>query len=334
VELVEPTKIKSSRRNTRNTCSGGIELKKISQFVWRCFTFHSSILHKMEDWKVKQLCDNIEKSCRPRDEINLATFCNKHPNIYGNKASDLRRAVQKKFDLIKRKTIQQYAHFLDSLEVSHGTATSRELRCAAFNQEPATLRELEPQVEVEAAEAESAMTEQESVTEESNSEELESAFGNLSIRKATAPPPPTATVKVTPSKRPPTFSLFSSPAAHTTMFSSPAGSMMSPDGNGSAFTPSTWNSNLGSKANPYQIHVDTKHPERNREFDVEFVAQIQHKNYTQSSFHIRTQMAVQDRESWEATVYTGDPNLENRAILIRAHLVPFGFLKPTDIMMS
>jgi hypothetical protein len=61
----------------------------------------------MEEWKVKQLCDNIEKTCRPRDKINLASICNKHPNLYGDKASDERQAVQKKFNFLKRKTIQQ-----------------------------------------------------------------------------------------------------------------------------------------------------------------------------------------------------------------------------------
>jgi hypothetical protein len=87
----------------------------------------------MEYWKVKQLCDDIKRSCRPRNEINLASICNKHPNIYGDPASDERRAVQRKFDLLKRKTIQQYAHFLDKLELPHGAATLRELRRAAFN---------------------------------------------------------------------------------------------------------------------------------------------------------------------------------------------------------
>jgi hypothetical protein len=44
---------------------------------------------------------------------------------------------------------------------------------------------------------------------------------------------------------------------------------------------------------------------------------MEHNNYTRSGFHIWTQTAVQDLDLWEATVYTSDPNLQNRAILIK-----------------
>jgi hypothetical protein len=156
----------------------------------------------MEVWKVKQLCDDIEKTCRSRDEINLVvSLCNQHPNLYGEKAYDKRRAVQKKFDLLKRKTIEQYAQFLDKLEVSHGAATLRELRGAAFKKDSSA------STSTATATDDNDSTEVHNKTDKNNSTttgDLETLVASLSI----AEPPAAAT----PVKTPSPFIRFSSPA--------------------------------------------------------------------------------------------------------------------------
>jgi hypothetical protein len=273
----------------------------------------------MEEWKVKQLCDDIELSGRPRDEINLASLCNKHPNIYGEKASDLRRAVQKKFDLLKRKTIQQYAHFLDSIEVSRGPTTSRELRRSALQQEP-------PQTSDSSASTSTANDKKDNDDNDDdddstgvNSTEVDSEADNekLAFENITIKSPPRSFKSPPRSFKSPTTRrnlAFCSPPNYTKMETPDR--IPSPWLDPSSVSKTSETSFEGSKLNPHIIYVQPEWPERNREFDIEFVNRIKHGDYTRSGFHIRTQASIKDINIWSASMYQ-ESGYENRAVLVK-----------------
>jgi hypothetical protein len=263
----------------------------------------------MDDWKVKQLCDDIERSCRPRDEINLTSLCNKHPNIYGEKASDLRRTVQKKFDLLKRKTIHQYAHFLDSLEVTHGAATTRELRRTSFKVEDSsasTSTAAEDKDDNDNDGTTSTSVDNGTTEDNDSTTDLETLVGNVSIAwggqpepAATTPVKPATTLATTPVK--PTFVPFS-----------PNNNMMSPPAP-SVATSEISDTYPGSRNSPHIIEVDIAYPERNGAFFVQHVHNLEHNQHVRSGFHIRHVTAVQDRDLWEARIY----GQQSRSIMIK-----------------
>jgi hypothetical protein len=57
--------------------------------------------------------------------------------------------------------------------------------------------------------------------------------------------------------------------------------------------------------NPFVINVNVKHPERNREFGINFVEQTRHGDYIRKGFHIRVNAGVLDVDLWEARMYQG-----------------------------
>jgi hypothetical protein len=69
--------------------------------------------------------------------------------------------------------------------------------------------------------------------------------------------------------------------------------------------------------NPRVILVDSTHPERNADFDIQYVRGIEHEGYKRNGFHIRITIAPLDRDIWSATMYTDNPTLANRAILVK-----------------
>jgi hypothetical protein len=99
--------------------------------------------------------------------------------------------------------------------------------------------------------------------------------------------------------------------------------MMSPDGG--TRTPS-WNLSgggdstsaslhEGSKTNPSVTIVDVNHPERNQEFDIDFMEQMKHGDNVRKGYHIRVNAGVMDVDLWEARMYQGE-GYDNRAILV------------------
>jgi hypothetical protein len=86
----------------------------------------------------------------------------------------------------------------------------------------------------------------------------------------------------------------------------------------------SWNSGVstsaslqeGSKMNPSVINIDVKHPERNREFDINFVEQMKHGDYIRKGYHIRVNAGVMDMDLWEARMYQGE-GYNNPVILVK-----------------
>ena len=82
----------------------------------------------LDDLLVKNLLQDIEASGKTRREFNLPKLLEEKRHTYGEAGSDKRRDVQKKFDLLKRKTPLQYQKVLDKKGVNSGEALQREIR--------------------------------------------------------------------------------------------------------------------------------------------------------------------------------------------------------------
>ena len=83
---------------------------------------------KLDLCLVKNLVQDIEGTDRTRKSFNLPKLVAEKAHTYGAEGSEKRRAVQKKFDQLKRKSPQEYRRFLDRLEVTPGEGLQREIR--------------------------------------------------------------------------------------------------------------------------------------------------------------------------------------------------------------
>ena len=75
----------------------------------------------------------------------------------------------------------------------------------------------------------------------------------------------------------------------------------------------------GTRAHPYIVHVNTTHPEQNREFNIDCVVGIQYNAYSHTGFDICRTVANLDFLPWEGSIPTsGIPaEYEFRILLIK-----------------
>jgi hypothetical protein len=81
-----------------------------------------------DNWKLKQLLQDIESTNQSRNSFNLLRLCNEHPRTYGTKGSEARRLVQKKFSLLKRLPITSYVRLLHERQVDPSAVTLRAIQ--------------------------------------------------------------------------------------------------------------------------------------------------------------------------------------------------------------
>jgi hypothetical protein len=272
--------------------------------------------HKIPDYIFKNLLQDLEGEGQPsRDEINLLNICNKS-GVYGEKGSDIRRAVQRKFAKLKEKTLDQYVTILDVNFVQHGATTARLLRESAAATER-LLRAEDTSIEADKdLEADLAID-----------------FSCLSMeteRKMASPPrpstpPPDSATRSSLMFSPPRFgSPFmdrtregTAASSRTVASSMAGGSMMKSDALDSIVGSGLEPIGDGTRAHPYIVVVDLAHPERNREFGIERVSNISHNSYTRNAFHIRLPVAVPDYDQWEASIPTHYSDLKNRVVEVK-----------------
>ena len=58
----------------------------------------------------------------------------------------------------------------------------------------------------------------------------------------------------------------------------------------------------GTALKLYTMQVDSSFPERNREFDILRVTNLEHNDCKYHAVHIRTSIAIQDAMKWTATI--------------------------------
>jgi hypothetical protein len=250
----------------------------------------------------KQLLQDIEAEGQPRERINLLNICNRSGNVYGKPASDVRRAVQKKFAKLKAKPFKHYMNTLDKYSINPGSATERLLRESAAEDSGPLADDEDQQLD----ELTIALSTRLSIIEQ----ETESMASPLPPSVMFTPPPSFASPNMTQETT--TFASSMKKSA----FESIAASGLQQIGD-------------GTKEHPYIICVDVKHPERNREFSIERVSNIAHNSYTRNGFHIRVPIAPPDFDKWEAFIPNQYPALQNRVVQVKGPSQSF-WIRSTD----
>ena len=80
----------------------------------------------LPEWIVHNLLKDVEAAGKPRENVTLLRLCKNKEAIYCLPASPTRRLVQKKWDLIKRRTLLSYKSLLDSFNVAYGAASLKQ----------------------------------------------------------------------------------------------------------------------------------------------------------------------------------------------------------------
>jgi hypothetical protein len=104
--------------------------------------------------------------------------------------------------------------------------------------------------------------------------------------------------------------------------------MMTPDAGPYWNSGDSYEDFTGSKISPHIINVNIEYPKCKREFDVEHIQNIKHEQYIRTGFHIRRSSAVQERDLWEARIYTASPSLQDHSILIKGPSRDYWLTKP------
>ena len=83
--------------------------------------------YKIDSLLLGQLLKDIEESGKTRDEVNLLAVCNRKEVFYGKPGSTKRRALQRKFDDLKRRSARSYKNYIvEEYNVTPGAGLLKE----------------------------------------------------------------------------------------------------------------------------------------------------------------------------------------------------------------
>ena len=288
---------------------------------------------------LKQLLIEVERlggrlKVKQRGSVTLKSICDRNPTFFGEGASDLRRAIQTKFDNISRKlTIEQYVEILTQHGITPSQETSLLYRQALFASPAIACKDTEDSVNFSSANSTGTSTvsstgtststrtvsstddaseaEVTLITSAEGEEYLEAQFDNLSLSDTptSAPRPPTNHIMYrSPGFPSPVRLNLGSPAL------APRGLLQMP----LMSLPPTYTHDQirGSFEAPHIIAVDVTRPHNNREFEVHRVQNIERNGYTHVCIVISKDIPLTDNMEWDAFA-TNVKGHENRAILIR-----------------
>jgi hypothetical protein len=298
----------------------------------------------------KSLIRSFEESGDTRQGFDLLGFCDNNTDIYGEKASPLRRQVQYRWNKVKGRSIKAYWTYLKRIQVQAGPVTTAQFRHCKV------LKKKKPRNMT--TETISSITHSDS-DEEYSDEDLDSIASDTLSRatKETASKPPrfikkrtsrsahdddaTATTASTstsnlfttpPPKKTPPRQKKRTPSAVSASkqdvqeqqhvfgeTSNLVGAVAFTTTTQASIPNSYFTGADGSRNHPYTVAINTLHAERNGDFDVEFVNGMDQEGlYSRNGFHIRRTVAVPDHNYWEATIPQGFPSrLSKRLILVR-----------------
>jgi hypothetical protein len=306
---------------------------------------HHNHKMKLEELLVKNLVQDIESSGKTRNGFNLHKLVEDRSYTYGEAGSEKQRAVQKKVDLLKRKTPQQYLKFLDKIGVNPGEGTKREIRESKENEEDKDESESGSESGSGSGSGSSSGSDSDYSDSESTkkSKKSQSTKKSKSTPKQTKPaskqtkpatPVKTKSPEVTPekiTKVPPQKISFigSSPIISPPIISIPT--MASVSSIESSDTAAVILKQVidqvhalekikqdGSADFPYVIIADPSKPEANNGFEVSLVKGVEFRNFTRSVYYIRRTTAVPQVDEWSAMIPLKKyPSLAKRAVLIR-----------------
>jgi len=255
---------------------------------------------KLEAWLIKNLVQDIEQSGKTRSSFNLLALCDDKVSIYGDKATEKRRAVQLKFSQLLLKNPLSYRKFLDRFKVKPGPGLLREVRehkreVCEHKSSLSNSSSSNSSSSIDSSDTEDE--EEEEVEEEEELVPIQSKLTKLQRVVSAAP----QEVSV---------------ASHPTIMS--AAATKNPEDQvlkqvqilESDFTMN------GSADYPFLVIVDPEHPEQNWGFEVSRVSGIEHNNYTRDAYHIRKTTHPTQEDDWQMTIPSEKyPKLAGRALL-------------------
>jgi hypothetical protein len=282
----------------------------------------------------KQLLEDIERKGLPFQEISLVSLCDDKEFIYGAPSSDLRRAIQKYFQRLTRRTASNYHKLLLKYNIVPGPSTFHRLRqeeedeiqsAAPDTIEEQSIEEEDPSIEESASES-----------SDDNPFDIGRSFESLSIKKS--PPALARKMFTTPPKTPSSRKGRVPPSLSSPGFASPipaqgldgtsitAGEEVEDD---LAFALLDFQHQLGTKDRPFIIMADTDYPERSGPlFDITRLEEIECNNYEYQGFHIRISVDLPDFEKWESFIpnpkeYPSLLQLYGRIVMFKGPSMPF-----------
>jgi hypothetical protein len=264
----------------------------------------------------KQLLQDFEASGETREDFDLHALVSSNPIVYGEKGSSARRRVQRRWSHIKRKSTEKYKLYLEGIGVVPSTLTQASI-----------LRDCQPPWNS------TAMADNEGEWSDYDSHQRtppqkahrkaclpHSSHGNddASLPASAAsgrmgsqpfspglPPTPQRTTSETPCVTNP--HVFGT----TTLMGAPDSSISTGGLSWSKYQD-------GTRRNPWIVNIDALHPERNREFDIEWITKKKHRKWYRDIFHIRMSCSPFDHKKFKACVPTGYPfEYKKRLILVQ-----------------
>ena len=230
----------------------------------------------------------LEAQDEPIEEISLLDLCNANPHLCGFKGSEHRRRLQKFFTRIKAR-IKRDGHtaYLNTLNLYGVNQSKQETNTTAD-----MIDEKLPDFNKLALDGEDTEGEEE---EESISDDDISEASSVTFPADTTPSKNTSFLNKTSKTH------FKSPASFGSnkkkkSFTSPATSI-----DESFMALATRN---GTKDTPYIVYANTEYPEKNRDFDIVFISQMEHESHEYQGFEICRAIAVPDFDLWEMTIPT------------------------------
>lgn len=271
----------------------------------------------VQDFEIKNILQDVEAFGVPRNQVKFSAICDANPALYGESKSDQRVKFTKFWSgNLKSIPIKKYKQRLDEFRVQPSASTLKEIE----------------------------LQENEAVDEdEDDMIILSDSLNNLSfgqdnrVNFANMNSPPTLRTPnrnhskmglIKPSPGVPGWASPAQSVAGTAAISASTGwdSLSMTD----TFDPETMSlTSDGTKEKPFVIFVDNEYPERHREFDIQYVEDVEHNQYMRNAYHIRKEVAIQDREKWCATIPHGRyPHLAGRIVQIRGPSRSFWFSSP------
>jgi hypothetical protein len=257
----------------------------------------SNLAQKVE----QELLRDIEKTGQPLDKISLVEICDAKEGIYGTPGKS-RRPVQLRFQKIKELTPRGYSTLLRRLNITPGPST---LEAQATAQDADADEELVlSDDEFLSVIDEEKVINDENIDIDSDTEELPSTFGGLSIKSKPSEikSKPSEMSKSTNKMFSPEKTKIFSPAAASPPSQQSTASLTDYDHDDSAVDGLDFKRQCGTKSRPYIILADPSHPEQNYPFDITPLEGVEQNDHTHSGFHIRMVVSSPDMNAWKATI--------------------------------
>jgi hypothetical protein len=304
----------------------------------------NSKLPIISDTLERALLEDIELKGLPFEQISLVKLCDDKELIYGSPSSDLRRALQKHFCKLKKRSLKNYLKLLKKYTITPGPFTFHRIReagdCTPTKtsiKDPTTdeeesnkdiIEELEAAEELLIADStsiESASIESASESSINLEDDIASKFENFCSIGLRSPPllhKMMTTPTRTPNRKkvPSIASYLASPLRAPII--EDTDSLTEEEQEDAAYTLLDFRDQLGTKDQPFIVMANPNYPERNGPiFNICRLEDVEHSDHEHQGFHIRLSVDLPDYSAWEA--FIPNPNMYPSLLPLYGRIIMF-----------